>query len=280
VAVADDASAVFWNPAGLAALTSPELTAMHVFWLEDVFFDHLGAAFPFASGTAGCSLVYLNHGILLRSEAGDTPDSPGRGIFSAADFSFTGAYGVHVSEAMSLGAGLKFFTESIDSRDSTGFAFDLSFLYRLPWPGLTLGVNIQNLGPATRVVDQYFRLPINFKIGAAYRPLPSLLLALDYNQLLEQNGKIALGVEYVYDLLSLRAGYRYQGAIDNSEYYEGFGSNALSGVSAGLGVRYLDFRLDYAFVPYGFLGSTHRIAITYAPPPAAQPAPAATVPAP
>lgn len=283
LAVADDATSVYWNPAGLAQLASSEVTAMHVFWFQDISFEYLGGALPLGTGTAGMSLIYLNHGPLQRSEAGDTPDSPDRGTFSASDFALSGGYGLPLSESMLLGGTVKLFSENLDSQASLGWALDLGFLYRLPWPGLSLAAVLQNLGPAVRVQDAYSRLPIALKVGAAYRALPNLLFALDYNQLLEQDGRIGLGAEYTFEeVLTLRAGYRYQSSVDNMEYYEGFGTNAAAGLSAGVGVRLADLRLDYAFVPYGLLGSTHRVALTYAwPAPAPRPAPtAAPTPAP
>jgi outer membrane protein OmpA-like peptidoglycan-associated protein len=274
--IVDDATAVYWNPAGLAQLTAPEITAMHVIWFEGMNFEHLGGALPLPQGVAGVSFVYLNNGTLFRSEAGDTPDSPDRGTFGAADWALSGAYALPIDASMRLGAGLKLFSETLDASASFGWALDVGFHYQLPWPGFTLGAVLQNLGPATRVAEAYARLPINLKVGAAYQALPNLLLAMDYNQLFEQEGRISLGAEYIFEnLLALRAGYRYQSAIDNNEYYEGYGSNGLSGLSAGLGLRYHELRLDYAFVPYGFLGATHRIALTYAPAKPAEPAPAA-----
>ncbi len=280
-AVADDATSVYWNPAGLAQLAGPEVTAMHVFWFQDISFEYLGGAFPLGRGTAGVSLVYLNHGPLQRSEVGDTPDSPDRGTFSASDFALSGGYGLPLSKSMLLGGTVKLFSENLDSQASLGWALDLGLLYKLPWPGLSLAAVLQNLGPAVRVQDAYSRLPIALKAGAAYRALPNLLFAVDYHQLLEQDGRIGLGAEYTFEeVLSLRAGYRYQSAVDNMEYYEGFGTNAAAGLSAGVGVRYADLRLDYAFVPYGLLGSTHRVALSYAWP-APRPAPtAAPTPAP
>lgn len=263
--VSDDVNAVYWNPAGLSQLRTPEITAMHVFWFEDIYFDHLAAAIPLEFGVLGASLVYLNGGTLQRSEAGDTPDDPSRGTFNAADVGFTGAYALPIDDSMHLGLGLTLFSETIDAQASLGWAANLGFLYELPWDAWRLGAVVQNLGPATTVDAEYFRLPINFKVGLGFTPVEELLLTLDYNQLLEQYGKISLGAEYVFEqTLALRAGYLYQEKIDPAELYSGFGSNAVAGLSAGMGITYLSFRLDYAFVPYGFLGSTHRISMTFA----------------
>lgn len=270
--LADDATATYWNPAGLAQLTTPEVTAMHAFWLEDIYFDHIAAASPWLGGVVGGSLVYLNAGELLRADAGDTPEDPNRGSFSAANAGFTMGYGFRLSQSMQLGANIQLFSETIDARDNLGWALDAGFLYLLPWPGVSLGGVVQHLGPATSLREEYYRLPVNLKLGAAYRPWKELVLTLDYNQLLEQHGKIGLGAEYVFaDTLALRAGYAYQEKIDPAELFSGVGSQAAAGVTAGLGLRYAPLRLDYAFVPHGFFGTTHRISLTYqfqtAPPP-------------
>ncbi len=266
VSVANDPSAIYWNPAGLMDLANPTVMAMHVFWLEDIYFDYLAGGMPLPGGGAlGASLVYLNHGQLLRADAGDTPDDPTRGLFSAADFAFSGAYAYQFSKKMKLGGTLKVFSESIDSQASFGLALDLGFLYELPWQAIMLGVMVQNLGPATKVEAEAFRLPLNFKVGLSYHPLSNLMVTMDYNQLLEQEAKLGLGAEYIYeDLLALRAGYQYQGRIDQAELYSNYGTPGLAGLTAGIGVKVMDFQLDYAYVPYGFLGTTHRLTLSYA----------------
>lgn len=283
VAVADDPSAVYWNPAGIVTLTAPSASFMHVFWLEDIYFDYIAGVLPTTIGTLGASIIYLNHGDLLRSYEQDTPDDASRGVFHAADLAVTLAYGARFSRSMQLGANVKLFSESIDGQDSFGAALDLGFLYELPWEKIKLGFVLQNLGPATRLNTEFFRLPLNFKIGLGYQPWGPVMLSLEYNQLLEQAGKIGLGVEYVYEkIVALRAGYQYQGAIDQGQWYQDFGTNTLSGFTAGVGITYADFQLDYAYVPYGFLGAAHRITLTYAlaqPEPVsepAQPTPSAT----
>jgi len=275
--IADDPSAVYWNPAGISQISTPAFTAMHAFWLESTYLEHLAGTLPLPVGVGGISLVYLNAGELLRSEENDTPDSPFRGTFSANNLGVTAAYAYPFDANLSLGAGLKMFSETIDSQASVGWAADLAFLYHLPWPAWKLGAVVQNLGPATHLQDNYARLPINLKVGASWQALPRLLLDADYNQLLEQNGKISFGAEYVFEkILALRAGYYYQSAVDNFEYYDNYGTDTLAGVTAGIGIFYQEFRLDYAFVPYGFLGGTHRIALTYALPVPATPSPTPT----
>jgi outer membrane protein OmpA-like peptidoglycan-associated protein len=262
--IADDPSAVYWNPAGMSQISGPALMAMHAFWLQSTYLEQLAGTLPLPAGTGGFSLVYLNAGDILRSEASDTPDSPFRGTFSANDLAFTAAYAYPYDAHLSVGAAVKLFSETIDSQASVGWAADLAFLYKLPWPAWKLGAVVQNLGPATAFQDEYARLPINIKVGASWQALPRLLLDMDYNQFLEQNGKISLGGEYVFEkILALRAGYVYQSAVDSNEYYDNYGTDTVSGLTAGLGIFFQEFHLDYAFVPYGILGATHLISLTY-----------------
>lgn len=264
-AVADDPSALYWNPSGLAQLKRPEVMAMHVFWLGDVFFDYLAGTVPVTpAGTLGASLVYVGGGAFDRRETGDGPGSPDRGQFSAADAAGTVGYGVAYSKALDLGAALKFFSESVDARASLGWALDLGALYQTPWDGLRMGGGVQNLGPAVRLDEEYFRLPINLRLGFAYTHFEHWLLTLEYNQQLEQAGKLALGVEYRFEeTLALRLGYHYQGQVDENNLYEGYGQTGVAGLSAGVGIHYREFQVEYAFVPYGLLGATHRLALTY-----------------
>jgi hypothetical protein len=64
---------------------------------------------------------------------------------------------------------------------------------------------------------------------------------------------IALGAEYwVAEILALRFGYR-----------TGTGTGGLSGLRTGLGVYFKNFGLDYAIAPYGELGLTHKISLSF-----------------
>ena len=46
VAVANDPSAIYWNPAGLASLQRRELAISHVQWPADIRYEHLTLILP------------------------------------------------------------------------------------------------------------------------------------------------------------------------------------------------------------------------------------------
>ena len=73
VAVANDAYASYWNPAGLAFQDGSELAIMHVNWLpnlaDDMYYEFLGFRKQFPTlGTLGGHLIYLNLGEQVRMD--------------------------------------------------------------------------------------------------------------------------------------------------------------------------------------------------------------------
>ena len=64
VAVTNNISSIYWNPAGLAFLEGSELAMMHVNWLpnlaDDLYYEFLAFKKPIASGTIGGHFIYLN----------------------------------------------------------------------------------------------------------------------------------------------------------------------------------------------------------------------------
>ena len=87
VAVANDAYASYWNPAGLAFQEGSELAVMHVNWLpslaDDMYYEFLGFRRQFPTlGTLGGHLIYLNLGEQVRICLLYTSPSPRDGLLS------------------------------------------------------------------------------------------------------------------------------------------------------------------------------------------------------
>jgi long-subunit fatty acid transport protein len=260
VGAADDVNAVMWNPAGLSQLPSFQVTLMHTLWFASIFYDYLAAAYPVGEiGTFGVGIVYVNSGEI---KAWDELGAP-LPSFTASDLGINLAYGTVINKELSLGVTIKMFNESISSSGAFGFAADLGAIYKTPLPGLQAGLVFQNLGPKFGF-GEAFLLPIDAKIGVSYTGVKNLMLNLDYIQPIETRGIIAVGMEYWYkDLLVLRMGYQYQGAIDPNDLYDYVASpGVLAGFVAGAGIKLDMYEVDYAYRQYGVLDSTHRIGLT------------------
>ncbi len=264
VAVADDASAVSWNPAGLAFVPGQyNFTLMHTQLVpdwEDVYYEYAAYAQKVQGlGTIGASIIYLTYGKQIATD----PDSPDPiGEFNSYEVIPAIAYGTSIGENLAVGLALKFvyvdlapaeYTQDQAKGAGSTFAADVGALYRV-WDGkLRLGGAVQHVGPRIAYIDeeQSDPLPRNLKLGAAYMLLNDemneLMLCGEYNKSLVivedivdlSTGVILdIGAEYrYYDLLALRAGYVYDEDGEVKDF------------SFGMGLKYRNWAFDVANVP-------------------------------
>ncbi len=262
--IADDVAAIQYNAAGLGFQKQKQVTLMHALWFQDIFYDYGALAWPIDGiGTVGLSFFYLNAGTFdkVGFDASNNPVTLGQ--FTASSMVAGLAFSRQIVSFLSAGINIKMLNESIEAFSAGSVAVDVSALYQTPVKGLSVGLNVQNLGPSLGF-EQAFSLPINVRLGAGYKPADNILVGMDYTQPIETAGVWSLGGEYGYrDTLYVRMGYRYQGAIDYNQTYTGFGPAVASGLNLGLGLKlYKNYLADYAYAPYGFLGTTHRFSLT------------------
>ena len=252
VAAADDVYAAYWNPAGLSHVKTSQLGFMHNEWFEDIRYEFLGYVQPVGElGTLAGSLSYVSMGEL--DKTGENGEDMGQ--FHPYDILIGLSFGKRLNDAISVGVNAKFLQEKIDVEKAQAFAADFGGLYFVPNSSLILGVNVQHVGTKMKFVKESFSLPLNVKLGAAYRMIDdALTFAVDVNRPVDNDPNMGLGAEYnIMGIINLRVGYRYT-----------VGGNDLgtaSGLRTGLGVEFRDYKLDYAFVPYGELGQAHRISL-------------------
>ncbi len=96
---------------------------------------------------------------------------------------------------------------------------------------------------------------MEIKAGLVYKKIKSLNLLLDLTLPADNIIRTNFGAEYnINPYFSFRAGWR-SGPYSISEL------GLLSGFTTGFGIQYMGFKFDYAFVPYGKLGLTHRLSL-------------------
>lgn len=246
--VADDVYATNYNPAGLVQAGTISLTAMHNQWFQSIKYEYLGYTQKvWWGGVIGGSLGYCHMGDIKGSLVGNKPAPD----FTASDSCLTLSYAHPWSDRFSIGANLKIVYEKIESEDATTAAFDLGTFYKTPIDNLSFGLCIQNLGSGLKFIRDKSDLPINLKAGASVKLLDErLLMALDANKPIDNNVHLRLGLEYwLIDAFALRAGYRTDLDIG-------------SGFCGGIGLKLMNYQIDYGFAPYSELGDTHRISLS------------------
>ena len=270
VALADDATSAWWNPAGLGFMRGQTLGFMHSQLVpdlaDDIYYEYGGWVHQLEGwGTYSVSLIYLSYGESVKTT--DSPES--EGTFRSFEFSPALAYGVRLDDNTSIGLGLKYVRVDLApvtavpdfNRDGAGssVAVDLGFLRRLGHH-LTFGAALTNFGPNISFIneEQSDPMPRHVKLGLAWTPYQSeyghLLLTGDFNKMIVSGGPTIGngGFEAQYQqIMALRMGYVHDPDGDITDFTFG------GGFHVPLAGR--DFFLDYASVPQASdLDRVHR----------------------
>lgn len=287
VGVADDASAAYYNPGGLAARTEgrgsedhagTELLLMHspwmpVFDLDDLYLDYLAVTRHVPGwGTFALSSNYLHVGEIM--ETTDQGDSVG--WFRVYDIAVNLTYSTQVMHGLGVGGTLKYIRSQLhpDQGVGTNWGLDVGALYQFSGllDGMRLGVSLSNVGPeiSYRSDAASDPMPRLLRVGLSYTPLRhsdigSLLLALEYNKVMVnwtkdgladelRESKRCVGLEYRYGKPDEPVGVFLRGGY----YYDKEASNIPRGATFGGGVKYKIFQFDFAFIePPQDLGNTY-----------------------
>jgi uncharacterized protein UPF0164 len=249
VALADDPTALYWNPAGLGSVEGAQVTVMHNEWIQDFRQEFAGVAKSLGHGTAGFGVSgFYSSEFEKRDDVGNLI-----GHFGFNDFAVTGAYAHRFPHQATAGLAVKYIREMIDQETASALAVDLGARMALGRSGVSLGAAVQNLGGNAKFISESFPLPRTFRAGAAVqRALGSSAkgtLSGEFRQARGDDGRFHLGGELEYkERAALRAGALF-GYDDQS-------------LSFGLGLIQHRFRFDYALVPFSSnLGTTHFVSI-------------------
>lgn len=236
-ALADDPTALYWNPAGLIKLKERQLSATYNVWFAEINQGYVSIGFPLSRGVLGSAINYVSMGnIEGRDEAGNPT-----GSFGASDFSLCLGYADRFSDKFIFGLSGGMIQDTIAGDTKSAFLVSSGGLFEVS-ESLTLGVVLQNIG--TKLGSD--PLPFIMKGGLAFKR-GSLTLTMDIAKPIDNKIYYCAGVEWwVKDIIALRTGYKTNQDIG-------------AGITVGMGFKKDKIQFDYAYVPYGDLGSTHRV---------------------
>ena len=278
VAVADDSTAVYWNPAGLTNIKHIEVAAIQqgrAYSGSDL--NEVGSQYFFMSGGMTVPHVGSFGASIMRFGVDDIPqvtgvDSSGApievGTFKTQDLALMGSYGVSVYPGIAFGTTLKYLTGGtsglvaagavVGDASSTYYGADLGTLinfgkFTTTLEGLSFGLNAQDLISSgvswkNTPTDPTDTVDMNPKVGLAYSlPFAFLkdngsivTLAMDADPKYGSNTLLHYGAEFWYkDTLAFRGGLRqFLGGLQSNE------------TSLGASFRFFVLQVDYAFINY------------------------------
>jgi len=277
--VADDLSALYWNPAGIADIKTIATEISYLQWFATYSHSFAAASFPLSQDY----VVAINATSFSSGDIQITTIENPEGLsakYTVSDLSLGLTFSGYLTDQFSFGITAKYINNSIYNLSSNGFAFDIGTLYNTGIYGIKIGFSIHNLGGETqyegqslrtikKTIEQLNSAPVDMAMIAYPYSYPlifrasvsselynqddhKVIGAFDFNTFSDVPEQFSIGAEYSYaDFVALRAGYQT--------------SHDQFGFAAGIGIKYevggVDGRFDYAINPTKTLGLVNRFTV-------------------
>jgi len=282
--IADDASAMYWNPAGIVNMEQSQMLVNHTEWVAGINYDYIGFVMNLNTNSSfGVSLTALSMGEMevTRYDNEVTGET-----FKSGSWAVGVSFASRLTDRFSIGFNGKFIREYIANEMSTGIALDVGTLFDTPF-GVRLGASIANFGPKLQMSGVDLLYPIDIdpaqqgdnesvvgEITTDKFDLPLLLRvgisdeinlvsgtrctwSIDANHPNDNTEYINIGVEVslLDEMIFLRGGSKTIFLKDREETYTVGGGfkTSISGMS--------ELTVDYAYETWNFLGNTQKFTI-------------------
>ncbi len=280
VGLTDDASAMFYNPAGIANIEGTSIHLSYFNWLKYFNVNALALAKNFDGiGVIGLNLIsFTMDKMEITTEL--EPNGTGR-FFDAQDIAIGVTYARNLTDKFRFGISAKYIYQRIWNETSNGVAFDIGTQYGLDFQNLTIAMSMTNFGPDLNLsgpdlnvvhdrnqnfplnrltpavlATEDYSLPLHFQVGVALDIYNSDFFkskaAIDVSHPNDNRERIHIGSEFVFfDRLALRTGYKFN--YDDEGLTLGGGINTL--------ISDYKIMFDYAYSFFKILPDVHRISV-------------------
>ena len=280
--IANDATAMYWNPAGIAMLNKYQVVFTQSNWIADVKVNYIGITLPGGGvGTFGINITALTMDDMdITTE--QNPEGTG-GRFSAGDYAFGFSFARMLYKDFMIGVNAKYVRQEISKSSASSLAIDIGTLFTTPFWGVKFATSITNFGSKLQMsgadliiqhdsdpsvagnndkIDatystESFDLPLRLQIGVSKDLLfaegQRFTVAIDAAHPNDNTEFVNVGGEFALfdELVFLRGGYKTLFMQDAEETWAvGAGINYTS-------IDFMDIAIDYSYQNFTHLGDVH-----------------------
>jgi hypothetical protein len=284
--VANDASAIYWNPAGIAYSDQFQGFFSNTALFAGISLNYIGLVLPAGDiGSFAASVTAVNYGTMSVTTE-NQPEGTGES-FSPGSYAIGFTYARFITEDFIVGATAKYITENIYHSNASGVAFDIGTIFKTPFYGVRFASSVSNFGTKMQmtgsdllyridveptrkgsnnttdanVATDQFDLPLKLQVGMSkdfifmenqrFTLSADGIIPNDNNESVNVGGELAL----FDDMFSLRGGYKSLFLTDSQE-----------GLTLGVGFKYkrpgfIDIGIDYSYQKYKYLGSVSSFGV-------------------
>ena len=275
--IADDASALYYNPGGIALLENKELMLTHIDYPANIGYEFLGVVLPTPQyyGSLGLAAYWL-HTDNMPVTTYKHPEGNGQ-EFTAGDFALAATYSSSLTDHFSMGVTVKYIHSFLELETANGWAVDIGTYYNTGYRDFSICMLFANFGPDMKFIQETYPLPVDFRFGTAINLIEGdnskLTWAVQASRPSDNLEKFNTGFEYwLNDMFALRMGKKFKNDYDNdgnlppdldaAPYENRQIFNLTSGMTYGVGFRIpvstSTMQIDYAYQDMGYLNDVHR----------------------
>lgn len=259
VSVANDASTIYWNPAGVARIQKNVVSLNHTAWLADLSLTQ--AAYVFHVGYFPGTFAINARSLYMASQPVRTvfrPEGEGKN-FDNGDIAFGATYARSLTDKFSVGISANYLQSTLATYSSSAYVFDFGTLYDTGYRSLKIGMSIQNLGSDMKFIQDTVKMPTVFRVGMSMNLYEDannrILSAAEFSHPPDNNERANWGIEYGFkEFFFARAGYLFR--YDLERYSAGVGFKIPSSLNS-------EATVDYSYTGMTDLGGVHRISIDF-----------------